>query len=717
MRIFRFLNWLVRPTIVFFLITNNKLVHPWLKILLLLAIIMNYSLPDLSAQTLDSFSVPYSIQQQLENITANNNDIEIQPDSWLEEMQPFRKHPLNINALTESDLNHLKILTSLQIHSFLSFRTLLGPFISIYELQAIPGWDVQLIQKIRPYISIEIKNPSEFKLRDVFKKGSGSLTVNAGEIIQRSRGYQQDSGTGNYYQGSPLGLHLKFKYGYKDIFQYGIVLQKDPGEPFFKGVQSRGFDFNSLHLFIKNKGIISAIAVGDYTVSLGQGLIQWQHGLAFKKGSEVLNTKRQEDVLSPYISSRGVNFHRGLGMTFELRNWQLSGFLSYRKLDGTLKVDTSINGEFISALQNSGFHRTKIEIANKGIEEQFTIGGNLKYSKRFFQVGVNAIRYQFSLPLNKGGQLYNRYAISGNKWSNYSTDYSYTYQNMHIFGELAIDYYYHSALVSGLMISMGKRADMSLLYRNISPHFQSLYGNAFTENSAPNNEKGFYAAISLLPVSVLKIEGFMDLYAFPWLKYRINAPSHGKEYLIQVTFKPDKLTEVHTQFQYAIKPLDDRVNSYPIDPVSFSKKSVWRIQTSLQVNSFFEIRSRIEVVWICKKPSALPENGFLSYVELLYKAKRKMVIDTRFQYFETDSYDSRIYVYERNLSTGSSTPVFYGKGYRYFINGNYHILKNGYLIAHYGFQLFPGQKTLGSGVDQIQGNFKSEATLQLSINI
>src|SRR5205085_8420550 len=106
----------------------------------------------------------------------------------------------------------------------------------------------------------------------------------------------------------------RYKYAYKDLLQYGITGEKDAGEEFFKGSQIQVFDFYSAHFFLHNPGMIRTLALGDYTVNMGQGLIQWQ-GLAFKKGTDITGIKRQSAVLRPYNSAGEVNFHRGAGIT------------------------------------------------------------------------------------------------------------------------------------------------------------------------------------------------------------------------------------------------------------------------------------------------------------------------------------------------------------------------------------------------------------------
>lgn len=59
---------------------------------------------------------------------------------------------------------------------------------------------------------------------------------------------------------------------------------------------------------------------------------------------------------------------------------------------------------------------------------------------------------------------------------------------------------------------------MSFLYRNISRGYQSLYSDAFTENTFPTNESGFYSGITINPTDFIRIDAFADFYYFPWLK-------------------------------------------------------------------------------------------------------------------------------------------------------------------------------------------------------
>jgi hypothetical protein len=133
-----------------------------------------------------------------------------------------------------------------------------------------------------------------------------------------------------------------------------------------------------------------------------------------------------------------------------------------------------------------------------------TLGGNLSYSTERFHIGVNAVHYNFQHTITKPLYLYNEFALSGKTAGNYSVDYSYTFKNMHFFGEAATDEDLDKAFVNGLLISMDSHVDMSFLYRKIYRGYQSLYTNAFTESTYPTNESGFYAGISITPVETIK---------------------------------------------------------------------------------------------------------------------------------------------------------------------------------------------------------------------
>jgi DNA uptake protein ComE-like DNA-binding protein len=680
----------------------------------LLYLILSCFLLPIAANAQTPESPATTTEQQLENITENNEDAETEDDAYLQQMSQYIKNPINLNTADENGLKELRILNPIQIQNLISYRNLFGKFIDIYELQAIPNWTVELIKKIKPYVSvadkIELINSISYRL----KGGEHSILLRVTQTLEKSKGFLIDSSSAtNFYPGSSQKILLRYKYQFKNLLQYGIVGEKDAGEQFFKGKQKQGFDFYSAHFFARNMGIVKSLALGDFTVNLGQGLTQWQ-SLAFKKSADVINIKREAEVLRPYNSAGEINFHRGAGITISKNKWAATVFASYKKIDANFVADTSQTQEdFISSLQTSGYHRTKSETADKGIQTQLSFGGNISYQYKRLHIGINGIQYKFKLPLKKSGDPYNLYAPAGKSFGNYSMDYSYTYKNLHFFGEAAAANNFYKAFINGILISAAPAVDISFLYRNISSGYQSLYTSAFTENTFPTNEKGFYSGISIHPGSTWRLDAYADFYKFPWLKFRVDVPSNGSDYLLQLTYKPNKQFEIYSRFRSGAKAINTNPDQLTLSPVVAQPKQTWRTQFSYQIKTSVTLRNRVEMLWFNKR-NTQPEQGFLTYFDFLYEPMLQPWSGSiRLQYFETDSYNSRLYAYENDVLYSFSIPVFYDKGLRYYLNANYDINKKLTVWVKWAQTIYKNKTLIGSGLDEIKGNKKSEIKLQV----
>jgi len=671
------------------------------KIIFILLFIIHFSPFTICAQD----TTLNNMEQQLENLTDADQS-ETEDDNYLLQLEQFRKNPLNLNYADENDLKELRMLSGLQIANLISYRKLIGNFISIYELQAIPSWDILTIKKLLPFISVNkaVGINEEFLSR--FKGGDRVLLLRYSQVIEKAKGFDQTT-SGTKYLGGPQKLFFRYRYQYKNLLQYGIVGDKDAGEQFFKGAQNKGFDFYSFHLFARKLGIVQSLSIGDFTVNMGQGLIQWQ-SLAFKKSVEAIGIKRQSQVLRPYNSAGEFNFHRGAGITLKKGRFEATAFFSIRKLSANFVADTVSNEEFISSILNSGYNRTTSEVNDRNKLRQTTLGGNITYKTNKWHIGYNVINYKFSSRIEKRNEPYNLYAIGGKDWGNQSVDYSYTYRNLHFFGEAAADKNFNKALINGMLISVDPRVDLSFIHRKIDKEYQAINGNAFTENTYPTNENGLFAGISIRPVSMWQFNAYMDLYKFPWLKYQVDAPSLGKDFLAQITYTPNKQLEVYTRFRNEAKQTNQPDNTSVTNFLVYIPRQSWRTQFRFKVNYSITLKSRVEQLWYDKKGNN-SEKGFLTFFDIAYKPLMKPIsANIRLQYFETDGYNSRIYAYENDVLYYYSIPVFFNKGYRYYFNVNYDLTKKISAWIKWSQFLYKGKNSIGSGLDEINGSQKSE---------
>jgi len=656
--------------------------------------------------------IPPSTEQQLENLT-DAEQAETEDDSYLQQLEQFRRNPLNLNTGDINELRELRILTDLQIVNFISYRRLFGKFISIYELQAIPTWDIFTLRKLLAFITVDSPVSLKDDLTMRFKDGNHSLLFRFAQVIEKQKGFDKLS-TGTKYLGGPQRLFLRYRYTYKNLLQFGFAGDKDAGEQFFKGAQKKGFDFYTFHLFARKTGIFQVLALGDFTVNMGQGLIQWQ-SLAFKKSVDVMGVKRQSAILRPYNSAGEFNFNRGGGFTIKKENIEATAFVSIRQLSANFVSDTVNFNDYISSFQTSGYHRTEAENADKNSLRQTSFGGNIHYTGKRWHIGINGIQYNFSFPLQKRDEPYNLFAINGKTWHNLSVDYSYTYKSLHFFGEAATDKNFNKALLNGLLISVDSRVDLSFVQRAIAKDYQAVNGNAFTENTYPANENGIYAGITVRPAAAWRLDAYGDIYKFPWLKYQVDAPSYGRDFLAQLTYTPNKQIEIYTRFRNESKQTNQPDNITVTNYLATIPKQNWRIQTSYKINPAIAIRNRVEMMWYDKKEE-YRETGFLAFADIIYKPMMKPFSGVlRMQYFETGGYNSRLYAYENDVLYSYTIPVFYDKGYRYYFTINYDLTNKISLWLRWAQTIYQDKNTVGSGLDEISGNRRSEFKVQVRI--
>lgn len=602
-------------------------------------------------------------EQQLENLAAETETV-TEDDQSLQELEHLRQHPINLNEADAVALRQLNLLSELQINNFLQYRRLAGKLLHLYELQAVPGWDLLVIRQLLPYVRIGAASTITAETGKRFREGEHQLLFRMGQALDRSAGYRKPI-TENGFQGSPLQLLFRYTYRFKNNLQYGVVGDKDAGESFFRRGQKTGFDFYSVHLFARRLGIIQSLAVGDFTVNFGQGLIQWQ-SLAFKKSTLITAIKRESAVLRPYHSAGEFNFHRGLGVTLKKGRLESTFFLSLRRLSANINRDTTTGEATVSSILSGGYHRNTTELEDRHKLQQLAMGGNIQYKLSKGHVALNAVQYRYTLPVEKRQEPYNLFTWRGRHWGNASVDYSYTFRNLHFFGETAMDKGGHWGLLNGLLLSADPRIDLSILHRKLSPRYQSVQGNAFTEGTMPANESGIFTGISIRPVPGWKIDAYYDFYRFPWLRYRLDAPGGGRDWVLQFTYTPNRESQLYSRYRRELRTGNEPVDTAVLPVTGFIARESWRTQLNHKLSAQWVLRTRVEMVWVKYKEGK--EQGFLGLADLIYKPLMKPWSGgIRVQYGETDSYDSRVYAYENDVMYSYSIPAFSGKGYRYYI--------------------------------------------------
>lgn len=611
------------------------------------------------------------IAEKEESETDTNNEAELM------RLESLITHKINLNYAEAAELEELPFITIIQIVNLLEYRKTLGAIENIYELQAIPGWHPEFIRKLLPFITISEKETLA-GWKEKLKGGNNNFLARGAVAEFGSR--DSDTVNKNSFRGSADKLMLRYKYQFGKELQFGFQADKDAGEKIEFKNRKPGFDFLSVHLFFRNIGKIKQLAIGDYTINLGQGLIQWQ-SLSFAKSAEITSVKKQAEKIRPYTSAGEFNFHRGLALQLKHKNIYTMLFFSNRNLSSNIVSDS------VTSILSFGLHRTQNEMEKRNNLNMKVAGFSTGYRTNRFLINANGAGYLFSTPLTKANELYNAFAIRGKEWWNLSTDYSFTIKNIHLFGEAATDKNFNTAFINGALLALHRNLNLSLLYRKISPGYQAMFTTAFTENSKVNNETGFFIGINLQPANTLKIDAFSDIFYFPWLKFRVGLPSNGHEQMLRITYKPNRKTEFYTRFLYRQK----QQNSASLSTVYYLENIVqrsFRSHLSYQVSNMLTLKQRIEVNYV--RTGEVEETGFLFYTDISFTPPGSfMKMNFRVQYSAIDGYNSRIYAYETDLPGSSRVIANNITGYRIYGNFSFNMktLLQQWKIENKGFQL------------------------------
>lgn len=674
---------------------------------------------NISAQT-DSLSLPNPTEDLLESYSqGQEEDAAFDYNDLFDRLANLRRRPLDLNKANETDLDDFPFLTDLQKEALPAYRRKYGNLVSIYELQAVPGYDVATIKLMLPFVTVTapgiINRPTQ-TLKTIHQQ----VIMRWSKQLEDKAGYEPPAigSSASRYAGSPDQLYFRYKFTNGNRFSAGVTAEKDAGEEFFKGSNRKGFDFYSAHVFVQNPvRRVKALALGDYAVTMGQGLLIYQ-GFATRKSALSTLVSRSGKPLRPFSSVSEYDFFRGAAAIFDLgKRLDLLAFASQRQRDANLDVrtDTLANDPdvaFASSLQISGLHRTQNELDDRGVIQQRSAGGTLKYHGRHLVVGANALYEHLDKPLERTPAVYNRYYFNGKELLNLSLDYSLAFRNTYFFGETARSKTGAVSTVNGLLASLDRKVDVAVVYRNFARDYQSLNAKPFAETAGGLNEQGIYFGLQAQPTKRWRFNAYHDQWRHDWPRFSVDAPSEGTEWLGRATFTQKRKLEVYAQLRSEKKEENLPNNETKLDQLDTRHNLQARLNLSLILRPGLEWRSRLDLG--SSEIGGQKTKGMAMFQELIIKPLgSKFSGSTRFAVFGTGSYDVRFYSYERDVLNDFSIPAYYARGSRFYVNLAYRLSKQIRIEARYATTYYPNTDGIGSGLEQTPGDRRSEVKVQL----
>ena len=599
----------------------------------------------------------------------------------------LRQHPMDINQVTREQLEQLPFLSAQQVEEIVEYLYRYGLMKSLAELRMIRSLDDSRRRLLTYFIYVgESEDPKQ-----------SARVLNELMATGRVPFYERRGDTAAYY-GYPYRHWVRYQLTYGERLKAGIVGSQDAGEPFFSGKNKSGYDYYSVFLQLNQLGRLETLVLGNYRVSMGMGLIL-NNSFGLGKVAMLQNMGRPTSTLRAHSSRSSDGYLQGAAATVTIaRGLTATGFISYRAMDATLNQDGSV-----ATIVTSGYHRTATELEKKNNLKNTTFGGNVRYQANGYHAGVNMVATHLNRELKpKTSALYRQYYAQGYDFLNVSADYGYVHHRFSVNGETALNRDGALATINSVSLQLGSEWSLMALYRSYSYRYTSLYANSYSDGGNVQNENGLYLGATWQPSPSWKLMAYADYAYFPWAKYQVSQASHSWDQLLQVTYSKRHWT-LGGRYRLRIRQRDDD------DKEALVTRTEHRGRISAEYSQGWSSRTQVDFGFISFNGN---ERG-LMVSETLGLTHRWLRLNGGVGWFHTDSYDSRVYLYELGPLYTYSVAQFYGEGIRYWLMARANIGKRVMLTAKIGVTDYFDRSTIGSSYQQINASSQTDLDLQL----
>ena len=556
--------------------------------------------------------------------------------------------PLDLNNASEEELESSGIFKPYQIHQLIRYREQYGPILSIHELSVLPGFQKETVRKLSGLIttlSASDPYPRSKKRVWLFLQGGATLPV-------------KDS----LHEGSPLKTCLRIRASNGHRLSLAATFQKDAGEPFFSGGRPEHL---SGYLQFRGHGIFRQVLAGTYKLHHGLCLV---NGTGFMHSpAGYLEKPPVQAGLVPYRSTAETSFDQGLACRLAMGSSHLTCWASCRKLD--LSTHNIIPGldacDWMEHTRESGLHRTKTEIAGRGLLLRFHSG--LRFTIRTGRLtaglhggwersgltskGLDSLRYV--LPLAGYPHSLHHLGLFGQWWGKRTT----------LFGELATSGWYSMACLAGIRVHFSDFLQGQFLFHRYGTGYRGAYPAAYGAGSKVSAEQGIALHLHAETGLGLTAQFTLELYSFTAPRHRVKTPSFGYRYRLAISGTESYSADWQLKWTRQLKQTTPEAGHPGTDPMV--EKCIDRIELGWSLEPLEKFLWRYRLIGTFMNGGKDTQPGWAASQEATLNTGENIKIRVQWVAFRTGPWEKRIYLYQPGLYYSFHFPVCHGTGQRF----------------------------------------------------
>lgn len=641
-------------------------------------------------------SVGQSWQHYFYELAANEDDGGGLDEEAFETLCEMESQPLDINAATREDLERLPFLSERQVEDIFDYLHTNGPMLTLGELMAIPSIGYNERQLLCHFLRVgELPKEKPLPLGQALRYGHGSVLL-SGSIPTYER-----KGDRNGYLGYKYRHSLRFDFKATERIRAAFTASQDAGEPLFAYGNKWGYDHYSYFVQLRQTGPLQNLILGHFNLQWGMGLVG-NTGFSLGKQASLTSLGRVSSGFRATASRSSTSYFQGVAATVGIgKSVSVSAFVSIRPHDGTLNKD----GETVATLVKTGYHRTPTEMAKKNNLHSTSAGLHATWRRRGFHVGASALYTHLSRRLvPKTSTLYRRHYPQGSDFFNASIDYGYCHPTFTFSGETATDRQGRVATVNSLALTLPFDLNVLALYRYYPVAYSSLHANGFSDGGSVQNEQGFYLGAEWKPNLTFRLAAYADYAYFPWARYRVSRSSSSFDGSLSASLRLRGHWTLAARYRLRARYRDNAKKTAIIRHTSHRARLAvtydggsWTTTTQADY-AFTRYQEQDKGIMVCQQ-------GTWRW--------RWLQASATVGYFKTDSYESRLYVYERGPLHSFGVASFSGHGLRTALMLRADFSAHWMVTAKAGLTHYYDRDVISSGLQQIEGSSKTDIDLQV----
>jgi len=643
---------------------------------------------------------------------ADDENAEADLEELFDEWSSLRSDPIHLNKASLDDFLRLPGFRPSYARAFIKYRKSVGRFSSYKEVETIKGIPQEIWDHAKQFTTLgsplERVGQSLFNIHYWTPGGQFESISRVKFPLERSIGYETiDSSLDRPYQGPPVDRYQRFMYTSKRI-RTGVTMRS--------GMGSEGSWFqpnwSAAYLQLNDLPFSSNVVIGDYRLNWGLGL-GMNSSRSARKGSDLVQLTPRRNPLSSHTGSSYLGHHSGIALRAGLKSqvlaWGSRRAYTASELDSsTLRWSTS-----------EPYFRTRSEVLKRDNLELEHYGVRLSHHGKALSGGVFSWLMQSDLMIGTSSTYIPETTFRARTFSMVGSDVQWNFERGSLLAEWAMDRDKQLAGILACEFNPIQEINVSAIYRNYSPGFQSPYGASFSAWSGqPKNELGFYSGMEIIPNNSIRTLFFLDHYRshlprsndlylgkgsdIGW-KTIIKKPNTEIELIVRHKVKTDELEKIDGLGRSLILQIDEE--QYNL-----------RIQVKHATQVRIDWSTRVEWVHVAS-PGEQTEQGYQIYQDLFWKPHQALRVQARVAIFSTDGYPSRLYAFEPDVALSSVIPAFQGQGSRHFLLIVSKPHPNVEARMKWAKLFMPHEYRLGSGNDLIEENQKTTIHLSLRVRV